>query len=111
MSSGLQTQQATLARHENMLYAIYTSVTLRDAAREQREGRSMRFDEICAARARPSPIAFPPLNTHTGPPVTNPGPQLPPGSSLANPMENDGENDGGLHGFPVRAHAWPRPIY
>ena len=55
----MQAQQATLARHEIILQAIYTSVTLHTAAREQRQGRNLRFDEICATQAGLAPLVAP----------------------------------------------------
>ena len=47
-----EAQQATLARVETVLDMVHTLLTLRTAAREQREGRSMLFDNICATQAR-----------------------------------------------------------
>ena len=55
--SNQEAQGAQLVRHEMLLSEIY--VTLRSAAREQRQGRSMRFDEICATAAVRPRIPFP----------------------------------------------------
>ena len=59
----MQAQQATLARHEIILQAIYTSVTLHTAAREQRQGRNLRFDEICATQTGLTPLVAPRAET------------------------------------------------
>lgn len=109
MSSRLQAQQATLAHHGDMLHAIYTSVTLSSATREQHAGHSMRFDETRAIQARLAPAAFPCTETNAGPPVTNP--RLLPSTNSAGSTENNREADNGPHGFDVRAHAWLWPIY
>lgn len=101
MSSDLRTIQATLQEMQICL-------TLRSAAREQREGHSMRFDEICA-RARSPPITTPRAETYAGP--SAPNSQPPPRPSPVGPMENDGDPDGGPREFDVRAHALFCPIY
>ena len=108
MSSDLRTQQATLAHYGGMLQEIHIFMTLHSAAREQREGHSMRFDEICA-RARSPPITTPRAETYAGP--SAPNSQPPPRPSPVGPMENDGDPDGGPREFDVRAHALFCPIY
>ena len=65
----LQNQQehrAALASQDVTLRDIYTLVerTLRSAAREQRLGRSMRFDELRAVQMHLPPIPFPRATVH-----------------------------------------------
>ena len=50
MASSVQTQNATLMHLATVIHAM--SATIRNAAREQRAGLNMHFDEICATRAR-----------------------------------------------------------
>ena len=84
MLSNQEAQGAQLVRHEMLLSEIY--VTLRSAAREQRQGRSMRFDEICATTAVRPCIPFPQARTerpatHTS--SSSLGPENPSDASIA----------------------------
>ena len=59
--SNQQEHRMALASQDITLRAICTSVefTMRRAAREQREGRGMLFDEMCAMEAPAPPVPFP----------------------------------------------------
>lgn len=105
VDAALSDQHAILARHEIMLRAIYTSVTLHNAAREQRQGRNMRFDEICATQACPPPIMFPHAEPYARPPPTK---TAPPRVGSAGTTEINRNIESGSGGSSVCEHASPQ---
>lgn len=107
--SNQRAQQAVLARHDTMLHAIFMLMVLQVAAREQREGRSMLFDELCAVEARWPAGAIPHVPA---------GESSPPSTSEAGPSKisaaisvGDGHTEACASGFDVRDPASTRLTY
>lgn len=101
--SNQRAQQAVLARHDTMLHAIFMLMVLQVAAREQREGRSMLFDELCAVEARWPAGAIPHVTAgeRSLPSTSEAGPS----NTSAAISEGDGHTEIGVSGFGVRVPA------